>query len=229
MQMIHTPVGSAVLMIATPDNDPGFPNSRAHGLVAQEEFARQVMPMVPRKRVALDVGAHIGLWSRYLARHFTNVLAFEPVLENAQCFRKNVEGVSNVWLGEVAVGDAPGAFTFDLPPNGNSGMWHVAGVKPCAQGDMFSEPLPPNNMVTIDSMPLEHVDFIKIDTEGYEGRVLLGGARTIAAHRPVIVFEDNGVGQKYFGTDWVDPKPILRNLGYKLRLNWRKDNVWTPA
>ena len=125
MQMIHTPVGSTVLMIATPDSDPGFPNSRQHGVVAQEEFARQVMPWVKNKRVAVDVGAHIGLWSRYLARHFVNVLSFEPVLENAACFKKNLENVSNVWLGEVAVGDVPGTVNFTMPPHGNSGMWHV--------------------------------------------------------------------------------------------------------
>jgi FkbM family methyltransferase len=227
MQMIHTPVGSAVLMIATPDSDPAFPNSRAHGLVAQEEFARQVMPMVPRKRVALDIGAHIGLWSRYLARNFTNVLAFEPVAENAQCFRKNLEGVSNVWLGEVAVGDVNGHFSFKMPDNGNSGMWRVDALS-AYQLDLLSDAAP-NNMVRIDDMPLEYVDFIKIDTEGYEGRVLWGGQDTIRRYRPVIVFEDNGVGPKYFGKDWVDPKPILRALGYRPRLNWRKDNVWIPA
>lgn len=224
MKLVHTPVGSTVLLIAAPDSDPAFPNSRSHGLVAQEEFARQVMPWVKTKRVAVDIGAHIGIWSRFLARHFKNVLAFEPVVENAECFKRNLSGVSNVWLGEVAVGDKMQRVNLTMPAHGNSGMWRVEPVAQPDQPDMFLTDAP--NMVTLDSMPFDGLDFIKIDTEGYEGRVLLGGERTIREHKPVIVLEDNGVGQKYFGADWVDPKPILKAWGYRRRLNWRKDDVW---
>lgn len=46
-------------------------------------------------------------------------------------------------------------------------------------------------MVTIDSFVEEHkiekVDFIKMDTEGYERNIIMGAAKTIRRFSPVIV------------------------------------------
>lgn len=41
----------------------------------------------------------------------------------------------------------------------------------------------------IDSLGLQDVDFIKIDVEGHEPKVLSGAARTIAEHHPAIYME----------------------------------------
>jgi FkbM family methyltransferase len=207
--------------VVSPASDPSFATSKLHGEVAQMELLRQVVKLCPQKRMALDVGAHIGLWSRNLAASFENVLAFEPVHENAECFRQNVEGLKNVWLAEFALGDERRAAELVRPLGGNSGMWFAKLNVPVAE-----DAVP--NMHTIDQMPLIACDLIKIDTEGFEGRVIRGGAETITTHKPVIVFEDNGLGPKYYGADWVDPKPLLKQLGYYQRFTWRKDRVWLP-
>ena len=39
----------------------------------------ETMKHVPNKGVAIDVGAHVGIWTRRLAKIFTKVHAFEPV------------------------------------------------------------------------------------------------------------------------------------------------------
>ncbi len=202
----------------SPPSDPGFVKHKAHGEIAQLELLRQVVKLCKGKHVALDVGAHIGLWSRNLAPHFENVLAFEPIKENQETFRKNVEGLTNVWLADFALGDRRANVGFKLPEKGNSGMWHV---------DTVGEGEP--NMHTLNSLPLNGCDLIKIDAEGFEGRVIAGGIETIARYSPVIVFEDNGLGQKYYGAGWIDPTHALRALDYKLRFTWRKDQVWLPA
>jgi FkbM family methyltransferase len=44
-------------------------------------------------------------------------------------------------------------------------------------------------IVTIDSLELERVDFIKLDVEGYECAALAGGIKTIRKHRPYIWVE----------------------------------------
>lgn len=41
--------------------------------------------------------------------------------------------------------------------------------------------------------------FVKIDVEGAEEQVLLGGLQTLRAHRPIVVFE-HGAGAEHFGT-----------------------------
>jgi hypothetical protein len=46
------------------------------------------------------------------------------------------------------------------------------------------------NMITIDSLDLNNVDYMKIDVEGAESLVLLGAEKTIKKFKPVICFED---------------------------------------
>ncbi len=41
-------------------------------------------------------------------------------------------------------------------------------------------------MITLDSLKLERLDFMKVDVEGYELNVLKGGEETIKRYRPVI-------------------------------------------
>ncbi len=44
------------------------------------------------------------------------------------------------------------------------------------------------------------IDFIKIDVEGAEGKVLKGGIGLITRHRPIIAFEFGKGGSEYFNT-----------------------------
>jgi len=209
------------VIAVSPDWDPTFASSRMHGERAQFEFMRETLRFVPRRRTAVDVGAHIGLWSRNLAPLFQSVVAFEPVEENRKCFIQNTSGLPNVQLLPYAVGDQRAHVELVLPANANSGMHRVSGD---GSGCGLGEP----NMLTLDETSIADVDLIKIDVEGYEGRVLRGAVNLICRDRPVIVYEDNGLGQKYFGADWIDPEPIMRALNYRLRLNWRKDKIWVP-
>jgi hypothetical protein len=48
----------------------------------------------------------------------------------------------------------------------------------------------------LDSLNLAP-DFLKIDVEGMEWHVLMGGQRTIQQHKPVIIFEENGLNKRY--------------------------------
>ena len=43
-----------------------------------------------RRRVAVDVGAHVGLWSYFMARDFGAVHAFEPNVEAAICWKRAI-------------------------------------------------------------------------------------------------------------------------------------------
>ena len=52
-------------------------------------------------------------------------------------------------------------------------------------------------VVTLDSLEFETVDFIKIDVEGWEPRVLRGGEQTIKRCRPNIIVECKGNDTAY--------------------------------
>jgi FkbM family methyltransferase len=203
-------------MLAVPASDPTFATSRQHGEVAQREQYHEVMRFVKSRRTAVDAGAHVGIWTRMMAKDFEGVFAFEPNEENFACLDRNVTGLPNVLATHAALGASADTAAQILPANGNSGMWHLV------PGTDFE-------ILRLDGFQLTDVDLLKIDVEGFEGQVLLGARQTIVASKPVVVFENNGVGAKYYGAAWVDPKPILKSLGYKLRLNWRKDEIWVPC
>jgi FkbM family methyltransferase len=210
----------------SPPSDPGFASHPVHGLKAQLPFIQQVVKLCKKIpfRCALDVGAHIGIWSLELSRHFEEVHAFEPVEENRRCLEQNTKG-RPVTSHACAVGEQSGFCNMWLAQGGNSGMWQVDPLS----GKVPAPPAKHERMRSLDSYWFKDVCLIKIDTEGFEGQVILGARRTIEESKPVIVIEDNGLGPKTYGKDWVEPKPLLLRLGYTRAIRVRKDEVWVPS
>jgi len=58
------------------------------------------------------------------------------------------------------------------------------------------------------------VDFIKMDVQGAEGLVILGGWKTIERWRPVILMEFWPYGMRSLGTDPLELMRRLAGLGY---------------
>lgn len=208
-----------------PASDPGFADHPIHGQAAQlPEILRAVKLCRSTCGIAVDIGAHIGIWSVELSKHFERVHAFEPVRENTYCLLENVSRLKVTVHPDVALGDREGFCEMLMPSNGNSGMAYAIDDPPrdCAVVNNAS-------MHTLDSYQFRDVGLIKIDVEGYEGNVVLGALGTIMDSRPVIVFEDNGLGPKRYGSKWLDPKPMLTDMHYKKAVRIRKDEIWVPS
>jgi FkbM family methyltransferase len=166
-------------------------------------------------RVALDVGGHVGLWSFNLAHEFAAVYAFEPVAEHRACFEKNLLGIGqHVHLKAMALGATPGSISIATEA-GSSGNSTVNGP-----GDI--------PMVTLDSLELPDVDFIKIDCEGYEENVLRGGVETIRACKPVIIVEQKRTMATRFGLKTLGAVDFLKFLGYKVAEEISGDYIMVP-
>jgi FkbM family methyltransferase len=201
--------------VLSPAEDPGFADSPLHGAAAQSRLIRQVLAYVKGRGLALDVGAHIGTWTVPLSAWFWQVIAFEPVSTNRACLEANVDGLDNVTVLPVAVGGYNGTGTMNRPGD-NSGTYcllHGTDVL----------------VATLDVVVHSPVDFIKIDVEGLEGAVLTGGERILRESRPAVFFEDNGLGERHYGPDWVNPKTILRRNGYGLKMRLAKNELWLPS
>jgi FkbM family methyltransferase len=150
---------------------------QGHKLMPSLEYCRQF-------RTAVDVGGHVGTFSFYLAKRFERVHSFEPVARFRECFVRNVEA-QNVELHPFALGAAPAMVGMHIVPEDTGGTY-VSGV-----GDV--------QMVTLDSLGLEDVDYLKIDCEGAEEAVILGGMETIKRCRPVCMVEQK---QKIMGRNY---------------------------
>ena len=59
-------------------------------------------------------------------------------------------------------------------------------------------------------------DFIKIDTEGFEYYILLGGEKTIKEHKPTIIVEQKPNKGKTFGLKDTQAVDLLKSWGYSL-------------
>ncbi len=181
----------------------------------QGKKQQAALAAVKQFRTAVDVGGHIGLWSFNLAAAFQHVHAFEPVADHRACFEKNVT-VANVTLHACALGREDGYVSIHTAPTSTGDSWIKGGGT-----------IP---MVTLDSLELTEVDFIKIDCEGYEENVLRGGAETIKRDRPVIIVEQKrDMATSRFGLEPLGAVKFLQGLGYKVAQEISGDYLMVPA
>ena len=164
----------------------------------QHRQRKRALEGLSRGGLAIDVGAHVGLWLRDLWRHFDEVIAFEPVLAHQECLRANCPE-SNYTLRTEAVGEHEGRCGMQTYM-GNTGHAHRR------EGTDYP-------MKAIDSFELKKVKFIKVDVEGFELGVILGAEQTIRESRPRICIE-----QKPHQTSYpYAARDQLQQWGYRLR------------
>lgn len=195
----------------------------------QYQKLEAALRLVPerRRRLALDIGAHVGLWSMHLAKQFTRLIAYEPVPMLRALWLRNVPA-RNAELVGSALGNETGSVTMQIPVE-TTGNAHVAiaGRHPGTRGVAHPErvDLVENvPMHRLDSLGLVGVDFIKIDVEGFEKQVLLGGEKTIRRDKPVIVVEQKGNDVAY-GDKPKAALGLLERWGFKVEAEIGGDYV----
>ncbi len=181
---------------------------------------RAAVGLCAQKRVAVDIGGHVGLWSMQLAKTFPRVHAFEPVKEHGDCFQRNVfednrECASHVSLHDCALGEKAGSISIHTSAGSSGDSW-VEG-----EGSI--------PMHTLDSFELQDVDFMKLDCEGFEYFALLGGEETIKRCKPVIIVEQKPGRAQKFGLHETQAVTYLKALGYRLVREMGGDYLMVPA
>lgn len=171
-------------------------------LTYQFSKQRAALSYCARRRNAVDVGAHCGLWSMHLAHAFQMLYAFEPVAAHRECFALNVP-YGNVVLHDCALGEREGLVSIRTEESSSGDSWvDGAGNIP---------------MHRLDDFDLQEVDFIKLDCEGYELFALRGGEETIKRCRPTICVEQKPGKAQKFGLGETDAVAYLEGLGAQLR------------
>jgi FkbM family methyltransferase len=206
-------------------------NDRREGRLRYQGAKYDVaMRYVKQRRVAADCGAHIGLFSHWLAKDFTEVIAFEPVAEHQECWRANMAGVENARLECCALGETPGTAHMANRKPGSSGD---TGVDPVAERSSLrfavqakGEAVP---MRTLDDYELPVLDFLKIDTEGYEVFIVRGARKTLQRCHPCVMVEQKpevGHAERY-GIGVVDAVTALKGYGASVRAVVKGDYILT--
>lgn len=145
-----------------------------------------------------DIGAHKGLYSKRLRKTFPTaaIYAFEPNVETFRILESNL------------VSDRVRCFNLGLGSEVGSGiLYYYADDKVTSHASIYKEVLQQLHgslqvgqetfeMTTLDrfceSFCVDHIDFLKIDTEGHELEVLKGGKGMVSDDRiDIIQFEFN--------------------------------------
>lgn len=148
-------------------------------------------------KVAIDVGANVGLFASVLARRSQKVIAFEPnpvcAAHLAKVMPRNCEVIAK------AVSDHAGRTALRVPLFDGT-ISHALGTLEAAN-HLDDSPDAANcvaytvDTVTLDQVLLaparssDRIGFVNIDAEGHEFAILRGGEGMLAAHRPVLLLE----------------------------------------
>ena len=189
----------------------------------QRDFA---LSFVTDWDIAIDIGANIGFWTKPLCKEFRFVWAFEPGRENWEHCHKNLEGIENYQLEQVALGDKQAE---------NVRLYSTSD----SCGDLRISPIGEKSKVVdiVDMMMLDNyyhelmpkyagkVGFIKIDVQQHEKEVLLGATRILEEHSPVICIE-LPIRDEEEQTYKVICKNILGGLGYREKGSKGKETIF---
>ena len=150
----------------------------------------------------LDVGAHVGFWLKDLQKTFKMVYAFEPISDVRECLKKNVEK-DNYLLFDFGLGDKNEKVMVNYIPE-ETGNTYVSD-----QGNREIE------IRRLDEIKLPKIDYIKIDAEGYEIKVLQGAEGLIARDKPYIHVEVKEKILERHGLTAVDIDRYFEEIDYK--------------
>ncbi len=174
----------------------------------------QVGSYVNRGGCVLDIGANIGNHSLYFAKecHVEKIYAFEPVKSTFEILKRNI--------ALNGLEDTVTAYQFALGDHRSKAkiIYHDGD----AGGNRVEEDLTGNTSIeALDDIKFsEHIDFVKIDVEGYESKVLAGAVETLRINRPVIMIE-------IFDENYRHVDSLLKSLNYECKLKIENDYVYS--
>jgi FkbM family methyltransferase len=165
------------------------------------------------RTLAVQAGGNVGVWAAHLAKQFARVVTAEPDKTNYECLLRNVP--ENVRPIRAGFGAEAGFVGLTLV-QGNAGAHYIG----CAG----SIPI-----ITVDSLDLPACDLLILDIEGSEPAALKGAEQTIRKYKPVIMFEEKGLSERYYGIPRGTAEAFLKGLGYSVANRVRADVIMVPG
>lgn len=166
----------------------------------QEEFKfirSQIAGTHPLQGDILDIGANIGIYSVYfsaLLQEGYKVYAFEPVQEICKKLQENITTnarESKILAESLAVSDKVGTALISIEKNIQKDPGQSSLVSTNYSRGFYRLTIPTTTIDSYCDTRKVTPSFIKIDTEGNELQVILGGMKILKQHKPKLFFEVN--------------------------------------
>ena len=183
-------------------------------------------------RRIIDVGASIGHYSILFSWVWpeAEIWAIEPSSVNFKYLEINTANIPNIRSFKTGAGEATYTHTIAIPTirqktwmnfgEGNSGVLSMFG-----DSDIYREEVP---IVKLDDI-VDKCDFIKIDTEGYEYKVIQGADRLLKEARPILHVEFMKCNLKMAGVEPKQLSDLILSYDYVPICTLAHDVVFVPA
>lgn len=165
----------------------------------------------------VDLGANIGAFAVFAAQRTRGrVLAIEPHPANAEYLRRNLRanGAVRAEVAECAVSDAPGVLPLQL---GSSGTTHRLGEPGAGSAGASLDVAVATLPELLAGRGFERLDFLKLDCEGAEGRILpaLPGSLFERLRAVALEFHDDLSPLRHEGLE-----RLLAERGFRVARDW---------
>jgi len=187
---LHVNIRGGVKVCVPPSIDHMTP----YILVEQEDWFEDEIHFI-RKAISqgmniIDIGANYGLYTLTMASLIGpsgRLWAFEPTSVTASFLRKSIRanGFANITLVQAGLSDKKGTAQISLNTNPELNA-------------VTDESVPGGTYETIELMSLdecaheygwENIEFVKLDAEGQEHNIIVGGKHFLSTQSPLIMFE----------------------------------------
>lgn len=194
-----------------PDDENHFDGPLGSDGTYQKLHRDNSLRFVKNWRRAIDIGGHIGTWSRDLVEKFDEVIVFEPSAENRECFVKNVP-MDKITLYPYALGNENCMVDMAKPDHCSGNLYVDINSR---DGKI--------EMKTLDDFHFDQIDYIKIDAEGFELYILQKSIDTLERCKPILNIEQKPNSSR-FGVDRYAASEFLKSLGAK-QLGRKSDDI----
>ena len=166
----------------------------------------------------IDIGGNIGLWTAQLYDHYNKIIFVEPSVEAISAAKLKIDDQSNKvkFLKNICSNEQDQIKSI-YTPSGDSGQFTVYGKE--LYNDQYNRAEEDITTITLDSLISEATDckrvLVKIDTEGSDLDVILGGKEFIKLFKPTLAIEFHF--HMYFDkTKYEEVINFLNDQGYTI-------------
>ncbi|UII25810.1 FkbM family methyltransferase [Fulvivirga maritima] len=171
-----------------------------------------------KSMIVFDVGANIGQTATYFNKLFprATIYSFEPVKKSYEELKDNTQNLPRVKANNIGFGERNESIEITLNPNPTCTANSLKPELMNTNSNGVKETLDIKKIDTFcEENGLKNIDFLKIDTEGWEIQTLMGAANTIAKHNiKAIICEVGFTNENNRNTPFQRVNEYMSNNGF---------------
>jgi len=176
----------------------------------------------------IDIGANFGYHTLFFSKEVQGtVFAFEPQIQNFQLLQKNINYnlSKNIEIYNFACGDIECDVKMDIILQNNNDKLNMGDFTPDVCNSQFFSM---TKSLLLDYFEFPQIDLIKIDTQGWEKKVLIGCKELLKKYKPILIVEFEHFQLIKTNTSCEELFDFIRNNNYYiffLEYNYPSDHI----